>query len=166
MPTRFAYVKSRMCTTPYLWSTSDLLLLHAFLLLTCSLCLSASCFDDRLNVVFRLTGSTTFTSNYGLSGGAIYTDNGEEDGEAASTTTFPDDTTFIDNEAEVRVVRYARVGLLSHTLSVALAHTRGCNVKRRYRAAFTRCTARLTPQNLRWRTEIALLRSVRLRFVP
>ncbi|CAN0128362.1 unnamed protein product [Scytosiphon promiscuus] len=51
--------------------------------------------------VVTLTGSTTFTSNYGLSGGAIFNDNGDlEDGEAASTTTFPDDTVFADNEAE------------------------------------------------------------------
>lgn len=50
----------------------------------------------------RLTGSTTFSSGYALNGGAIYTDDGDvEDGVAASTTTYPDDTVFVDNAAEV-----------------------------------------------------------------
>lgn len=48
-------------------------------------------------------GSTTFFSNNALTGGAIYNDNANlEDGEIASTTIFPDDTVFLDNEAEVR----------------------------------------------------------------
>ncbi|CAM9605939.1 unnamed protein product [Hapterophycus canaliculatus] len=51
--------------------------------------------------VVTLTGSTTFSSNSAYWGGAIYNDDGDvEDGEAASTTTFPADTVFVDNRAE------------------------------------------------------------------
>lgn len=47
-------------------------------------------------------GSTTFSNGYALRGGAIYTDVGDaEEGEAASITTYPDDTVFMDNSAEV-----------------------------------------------------------------
>ncbi|CAN0176000.1 unnamed protein product [Scytosiphon promiscuus] len=51
--------------------------------------------------VVTLTGPTTFSSNGAYWGGAIYTDDGDaEEGEAASTTTFPADTVFVDNSAE------------------------------------------------------------------
>lgn len=49
----------------------------------------------------RLMGSTTFKENSAYEGGAIYTDDGSAD-EAASVTTFPDDTVFEDNNADVR----------------------------------------------------------------
>ncbi|CAN0215543.1 unnamed protein product [Scytosiphon promiscuus] len=52
--------------------------------------------------VVTLRGSNTFRSNMAFRGGAIYTEDGDvEDGEAASTTTFPADTAFLDNSAEI-----------------------------------------------------------------
>lgn len=51
----------------------------------------------------RLIGSTTFKANLAFRGGAIYTDDGYEgDGFPTATTTFPDDTVFEGNTAEVR----------------------------------------------------------------
>lgn len=51
----------------------------------------------------RLMGSTTFRENTAYEGGAIYTDDSSvANGEAASVTTFPDDTVFEDNRADVR----------------------------------------------------------------
>lgn len=51
----------------------------------------------------RLTGSTTFRENGAFRGGAIYNDDGdEEDGIPAATTSFPEDTVFEGNDAEVR----------------------------------------------------------------
>ncbi|CBN76928.1 asn/thr-rich large protein family protein [Ectocarpus siliculosus] len=48
-----------------------------------------------------LMGSTTFRENAAYEGGAIYTDDGSvANGEAASVTTFPDDTVFEDNRAD------------------------------------------------------------------
>ncbi|CAM9677141.1 unnamed protein product [Ectocarpus fasciculatus] len=53
--------------------------------------------------VVTLMGSTTFRENAAYEGGAIYTDDGNvADGESASVTTFPDDTVFEDNSADVR----------------------------------------------------------------
>lgn len=50
----------------------------------------------------RLKGSTTFQENWAYQGGAIYTSDGdEEDGIPAAITTFPDDTVFEGNRAEV-----------------------------------------------------------------
>ena len=47
----------------------------------------------------RLTGETTFEDNGAFRGGAIFSDD-----DPAATTTFPADTVFINNTAEVRLV--------------------------------------------------------------
>jgi len=49
-------------------------------------------------------GSTTFTANRGFRGGAIYNSAGDEEtGTPAAITTFPADTVFVDNTADVRM---------------------------------------------------------------
>ena len=56
----------------------------------------------RLRNRTRLTGSTTFTGNQAYEdGGAIYNNIREED-PAVTTTTYPSDTVFEGNEADVR----------------------------------------------------------------
>ena len=54
-------------------------------------------------------GSTTFKDNAAYWGGAIY-NNGRD---SEPTTTFPDDTVFVDNRAEVRATfQMAKLSLL------------------------------------------------------
>jgi len=54
----------------------------------------------------RLMGSTTFKANRGFRGGAIYNSAGnEESGTPAAITTFPADTVFVDNQADVSKAR-------------------------------------------------------------
>ncbi len=61
----------------------------------------------------RLMGSTTFTGNRGYRGGAIYSSAGDEDaGTPAAITTYPTDTVFIDNTAEVRITAAPLVSVL------------------------------------------------------
>lgn len=50
----------------------------------------------------RLMGSTTFEANRAYKGGAIYNSD-EEAGRPAAITTFPADTIFVDNYADVRI---------------------------------------------------------------
>lgn len=65
----------------------------------------------------RLTGSTTFTGNEAYEdGGAIYNDR-EDDDPVVTTTTYPSDTVFEGNEADVR--RFS-----PDTLSVQLSSRR------------------------------------------
>lgn len=67
-------------------------------------------FESR--VCNRLTGMTTFSENTAWNGGAIfnrevpapYSDDEELEGFEASVITYPDDTVFIDNRAEVTAV--------------------------------------------------------------
>ena len=68
------------------------------------------------NILFcagRLAGSTTFTANRGFRGGAIYNSAGnEEAGTPAAVTTFPADTVFVDNQADVSMIAVPLVSVV------------------------------------------------------
>lgn len=66
-----------------------------FIAITCCRC---RLFHDP----FRLKGSTTFTDNSAFPEGAAIFNDIQDDDPAVTTTTYPSDTVFEGNEADVR----------------------------------------------------------------